>query len=108
MNYIFVLLASVANSQSPACAYDPGRDEFLGGNFPEDFIWSVATASYQIEGSWNVDGKGENIWDRFSHNNNPDTGQCNVKDCATGDVACDSYQQRTRDIEQLKKMGIKV
>ena len=32
------------------------EDEFLYGTFPEGFTWGVATASYQIEGAWNVSG----------------------------------------------------
>ena len=32
------------------------QDDFLYGLFPENFAWSVATASYQVEGGWNEDG----------------------------------------------------
>ena len=33
--------------------------------FPPDFVWGAATASYQIEGATNEDGRGESVWDRF-------------------------------------------
>ena len=35
---------------------NPKTDPFLCDKFPEDFVWGTATASYQIEGAWNVSG----------------------------------------------------
>ena len=68
--------------------------------FPNGFKWGAATASYQIEGAWQADGKGESIWDRFSHT----PGK--VKNGDTGDVACDSYHRYPEDIAMLKEMGL--
>jgi len=74
---------------------------FIPFQFPKDFLWGVATASYQIEGAWDADGKGESIWDRFSHT----VGK--VKGGDTGDVACDSYHRYKEDVEIAKKLNVK-
>ena len=69
--------------------------------FPPGFLWGMTTASYQVEGAWNEDGKGESIWDRWSHT----VGR--VRGGATGDVACDQYHLFRRDIEILKRLNQK-
>lgn len=34
--------------------------------FPDQFVWGTASSSYQIEGAFDVDGRGMSIWDTFS------------------------------------------
>ena len=68
--------------------------------FPENFIWGAATASYQIEGSWDKHGKGESIWDRFAHT----PGKVDNGD--TGDVANDHYRLWKKDIRLMKQIGL--
>ncbi len=45
-------------------------------------------------------GKGESIWDRFTHEGN------HISDGSTGDVACDSYNKWQEDIALLKEVGV--
>ncbi len=69
--------------------------------FPSDFLWGAATAAYQIEGAAREDGRGESIWDRFSHT----PGKVYHGD--HGDIACDHYHRYQEDIQLLKQLGLK-
>jgi beta-glucosidase len=68
---------------------------------PDGFIWGAATAAYQIEGSWDADGKGESIWDRFAHT----PGK--VLNGDHGDIACDSYHRYQDDVDLLRELRLK-
>jgi beta-glucosidase len=69
--------------------------------FPSDFLWGFATASYQIEGGIHEGGKGQSVWDTFSHI----PGK--IADNTTGDIACDSYHRWKEDIALMKQYGVK-
>ncbi|MEU7853505.1 GH1 family beta-glucosidase [Nonomuraea sp. NPDC049141] len=68
--------------------------------FPENFVWGAATASYQIEGAVKEDGRGQSIWDTFSHSPG------NVADGDTGDVACDHYHRYRDDVSLMRELGL--
>lgn len=68
--------------------------------FPEDFLLGAGTAAYQIEGGVHADGRGESIWDRFSHT----PGR--VLNGDTGDVACDHYARLEEDLDLMARLGL--
>ncbi|KAJ5624916.1 hypothetical protein N7510_001225 [Penicillium lagena] len=68
-------------------------------SLPSDFVWGFATASYQIEGAANEDGRLPSIWDTFSKIPGKVAGG------GTGEVACDSYHRTHEDIALLKTCG---
>jgi beta-glucosidase len=74
--------------------------QYKDARFPEGFVWGAATASYQIEGAAREDGRGESIWDRFSHT----PGKTLNGD--TGDVACDHYHRWRDDITLMKELHL--
>ncbi|MFN8482157.1 MAG: GH1 family beta-glucosidase [Anaerolineae bacterium] len=68
--------------------------------FPKDFVWGTATASYQIEGAVDADGRGVSIWDTFSHT----PGK--ILNGETGDVADDHYHRWQGDVALLRELGV--
>jgi beta-glucosidase len=68
--------------------------------FPEGFFWGAATSAYQIEGAAKEDGRGESVWDRFSHTSG------RTKNGDTGDVANDHYHRYEQDLDLMKELGI--
>ena len=69
--------------------------------FPASFLWGAATASYQIEGAWNEEGKGDSIWDTFSR------VPGNVQNGDTGEVANDHYHRYPEDVRMMQQLGLK-
>lgn len=70
--------------------------------FPDEFLFGVASAAYQIEGAWNVDGKGPSIWDEYTH-----THPEKIKDLQNGDIGPNSYEYFLDDIMAVKNLGVR-
>ena len=72
--------------------------DFSRAEFGDDFVFGVATASYQIEGG-QTDGRGTSIWDTFSATpGNVDKGD-------TGRIACDHYNRWPEDLDLIRDGG---
>ncbi len=69
--------------------------------FNKDFIFGASTASYQIEGSIDKDGKTKSIWDTYT------SVKGNILDNSDGTVVCDSYIKYKDDVKILKELGVK-
>lgn len=80
----------------------PRADETpsAGLRFPPGFGWGAATSAYQIEGAAKEDGRGESIWDTFSHT----PGRTRNGD--TGDVAADHYHRYAEDLDLMRDIGL--
>ena len=70
-------------------------------SFRKDFAWGAATASFQIEGAWNEDGKSLSIWDTFCEQ----PGK--IGDGSDGKVACDHYHHYKEDVKLMSELGLK-
>ncbi|MDN6769329.1 MAG: family 1 glycosylhydrolase, partial [Bifidobacterium mongoliense] len=73
----------------------------MSTTFPKDFLWGTATASYQVEGAINEDGRTPSIWDTFCAK--PGT----IIDGSSGEFADDHYHRVADDIAIMHDLGVK-
>ncbi len=76
------------------------KQHITTGQFPDDFTWGVATASYQVEGAVAEEGRTPSIWDTFSHT----PGK--IAHGHTGDLACDQYHRYREDVALMRQLGL--
>jgi beta-glucosidase len=68
-------------------------------SFKNDFVWGGASASYQVEGAVNEDGRLPSVWDMFCK----EPGR--ILNNASGDTACDHYHRYQEDVDIMKELG---
>jgi 6-phospho-beta-glucosidase len=82
-----------------------------GYQMPDDFLWGSAVAAHQLEGAWNVDGKGVSIADVML------AGKSGVRREVTDTVlpdgnypnhrGIDFYHTFPEDFKRMKELGLK-
>uniref|UniRef100_A0A383WHZ0 beta-glucosidase n=1 Tax=Tetradesmus obliquus TaxID=3088 RepID=A0A383WHZ0_TETOB len=93
-------LAAFAVAQARQISHLPDAPAMCPLEMRKNTRWGVATASYQVEGGWNLGGRTPSVWDTFSH-----AGF--IKNNDTGDVACDMYHKYPQDFKLMRELGIK-
>ncbi|MBY9074102.1 beta-glucosidase [Nocardioides sp. WL0053] len=69
-------------------------------HLPDGFVFGASTASYQVEGAVDEDGRGPSVWDRFC----AEPGR--IADGSSGAVACDHYHRYPEDVALMKGLGL--
>ena len=69
-------------------------------DFPDHFVFGSATASYQIEGGHDADGKGRSTWDAYCEQ----PGR--IADNTSGRVACDHYHRFKDDVALMQDLNL--
>lgn len=68
----------------------------MNKRFPSNFLFGAASASYQVEGAFEQDGKCLSNWDLFSKI------ESKTFEGANGDVAVDHYNRYQEDVQLMK------
>jgi beta-glucosidase len=68
-------------------------------DFGEDFTWGVASAAFQIEGAWDVDGKRPSVWDEAGRRGR-------IRGGPVGNDAIDFYHRYAGDLDLISGLGV--
>ena len=69
----------------------------MNDEFPQNFVWGVASSAYQIEGA--ADERGKSVWDAFCNRDGV------TRDGYTGRIACDHYHRLDEDLDLIAALG---
>ncbi|CAA0818729.1 Beta-glucosidase 13 [Striga hermonthica] len=94
------MATSVSMTAPEVVPYDFGR-HLTRHDFPKGFLFGGATSAYQVEGAYNVGGRGMANWDAWSL-----MKPGKVSDGGNGCRAIDHYHNLKEDVKLMKDMGI--
>lgn len=74
---------------------------FLKQGSAKEFHWGVSAAAYQIEGAYNLDGKGLSVWDIFANTKGK------IYQDQNGNTSSDFYHRYAQDIALMSQLHIR-
>lgn len=101
LNWMCIIGLFARLSQVYVVAFNPKELQVKRADFPSDFVFGVATAAAQIEGSAKSAGKGPSVWDTFVKQF-PER----IVDRSNMFTAIDSYKRYKEDVKLLKDTGV--
>jgi beta-glucosidase len=69
--------------------------------FCKNFAWGVASASYQVEGALDEDGRGQSVWDMMSRRPGA------IWNGQKAEPACDHYHRWREDVALMRSLGVR-
>ncbi|XP_019420849.1 PREDICTED: beta-glucosidase 40-like [Lupinus angustifolius] len=72
--------------------------EINWSDFPNGFMFGTGSSAIQVEGAVKEDGKGQSVWDTFSHT----PGK--ILDFSNDDIGVDQYHRFKEDIQLMKDL----
>lgn len=88
-------------SSLPAAFFPPSAPPpFARADFGPDFHWGAAAAAYQVEGAWQLQGKGPSIWDDFTRRKGA------VRRGEHGRVATNFFHRYETDLDLAQGLGL--
>ena len=82
--------------------------QFISSQNIPNIAWGFASSAYQVEGAWNVDGKGPSVWDKWFENGaHSMVSSPGVAQTAAGSPfnTTDHYHRMKEDVGIMKDMG---
>ncbi|EPS66063.1 hypothetical protein M569_08715, partial [Genlisea aurea] len=70
-------------------------------DFPAGFMFGAASSAYQFEGAYDEKGKGQSMWDNYTH-----TYPDKILDHKNGDVAVNFYHYYKEDVKIARDLGL--
>jgi beta-glucosidase len=101
LSLIYLAFIVAYQLKYPQLTWDWDRIDTGRMNFPENFLWGVATAAHQVEGN-----NTNNQWYAWEHALD-ESGNPRVEKGAKSGLACDHWNRYPTDIGLMKELGVK-